>query len=262
MMMASILQKPVELEEQEFHCSKHGPYHGKPTKFGSSLFEPECPECHAEAKAKEAQRLIEKAEFERQAWLRRMNIGKKFWNEDFESFNAHSPALKKYLDACTTFAQNPDGKTIVMMGANGNGKTHLATSILKKTGGAIYTSFEIGLRLHAAMSGIENENLILAELCTLPLLVIDEIEKAKDTEYKHNWMSYVVGKRYDNMLPLIIIGNCHYEKDCPSGHCSHCLEHNLESDVISRIFEDGVIMEFNERDYRSIKRMNKTEELR
>jgi DNA replication protein DnaC len=248
----------LEQYEQEFYCHKHGKYRGIPIPFGSSLFQPECPECHTETAAKEALALAEKAKQKREESLQSMNIGRKFWNEDFDTFYAHSPALEKYLDACVSFAEKPQGKTLIMMGANGNGKTHLAVSILKKTKGLIYTAFEIGLRLHAAIAGHKTENHILTELCDASLLVIDEVEKAKDTEYKHNWMSYVVGKRYERMLPLIIIGNCHFEKNCPSDitPCPHCLEHNLESDVISRIFESGTIMEFSEKDYRYIKRMN------
>jgi DNA replication protein DnaC len=139
-----------------------------------------------------------------------------------------------------------------MLGENGNGKTHLAIGILKQLGGVIYTAYEIGVRLRQSYNGETKEWEVFDELCSVPLLVIDEVEKIKDSESKQNWVSFVVGKRYDRMLPIIFIGNCHTQKDCKEIQqpCKRCLEYHLENDVLSRIIEDGVILKFNSDDYR------------
>jgi DNA replication protein DnaC len=96
------------------------------------------------------------------------------------------------------------------------------------------------------------EHEVYNELCTVPLLVIDEVEKIKDSEAKQNWMSHVIGKRYNRLLPIILIANCHTQSDCkaPKKPCPKCLEYHLENDVLSRIIEDGIVMKFNSGDYR------------
>jgi DNA replication protein DnaC len=83
-------------------------------------------------------------------------------------------------------------------------------------------------------------------------LVIDEVEKIKDSEAKQNWMSYVIGERYDRTLPVIMIANCHTKKNCTAREkpCPKCLEYHLENDVLSRIIEDGIVLNFSSRDYR------------
>ncbi|MDR0525034.1 MAG: ATP-binding protein, partial [Spirochaetaceae bacterium] len=80
-----------------------------------------------------------------------------------------------------------------MLGGNGAGKTHLAVSILKQTGGAIYTAYEIGLMIRETYAGKGSESELMNRLCALPLLVIDELEKLKESEAKQNWLSYVIG---------------------------------------------------------------------
>jgi DNA replication protein DnaC len=111
---------------------------------------------------------------------------------------------------------------------------------------------EISIRLHAAFNGFESEKDIFRELCTTPLLVIDELEKVKGTDYKLTWMSHVIGQRYNHCLPLVIISNCHLQEDCRAAKkpCPRCLESHLGNDMISRLAEDRAILKFHGEDYR------------
>jgi DNA replication protein DnaC len=257
------IRESVELPEQEFECPTHGKFRGHATKMPSLsgredwIIQPDCPKCAAEKAEKEVRERAVREERDRIERFRAMNIGEKFWGEDFSTFNAYSPSLKKYLQTCKDFAQNPKEKHLVMLGANGNGKTHLAASILKQTGGVIYTAFEIGLRLHAAYNGYESEWQIFKELCETPVLVIDEVDRVKDSEFGHHWMSHVMGERYKHLLPIIFISNCHMQDDCTEQEkpCPKCLEYHLENDVLSRIYESGALMKFKASDYRYKKRM-------
>ncbi|GMO39975.1 MAG: hypothetical protein Pg6C_00660 [Treponemataceae bacterium] len=233
---------------ETFVCPKHGEYAGEMIHYLRPAEDtpPPCPVCRREAEEeKRREKAIRK-------W-RSMNIEKKYYEAVFDNFDAYNDELKRHLAACRSFAENPDGK-LVMLGTHGNGKTHLAVSVLKKLGGAIYTAFEIGVKLRKSYDGGSGtkEHEVYDELCSVPLLVIDEVEKIKDSESKQNWMSYVVGKRYNRMLPLIIIANCHTQKDCTEQKkpCPYCLEYHLEGSVISRITEDGIIMKFGSGDYR------------
>ena len=250
------------LPEQDYACVIHGKYRGRPIKtywakeFGSQeeqITHPQCPECICEESEKqEKDREKERIEDEKIKWLRKMNIGKKFWESNFSNFNAYNDELKKHKETAMAFASNQEGK-LVMIGENGNGKTHLAISVLKIIGGRIYKAYEIGAMIRYSYNSDEiKEWELLEELCTVPLLVIDEVEKIKESEFKNNWMSYIIGRRYDECLPIILIANCHLQEDCTKQNkpCPDCLEYHLENDVISRIIEDGIIMKFNSEDYR------------
>ena len=234
-------------------CKKHGEYtskhfilefpEAKSTEIGSS-----CPTCQREFELQQ-ERLNKQNVFED---YKSMNIEPYFYESSFDNFNAYNNELKKHLETCSTFAEKPAEK-LVMIGENGNGKTHLAISILKKVGGKIYTAFEIGLKLRQSYdSKNKPEWNFLEELSTVPLLVIDEVEKVKDSEAKQNWFTYVISKRHDRFLPIIFIANCHTKADCKEKvkPCSRCLEYHLENNILSRINENGTIMRFNSPDYR------------
>ena len=236
-------------------CKKHGEFSGKIYSLNflgaERKLNPVCPECKKEAARKEQMKQETQNKCYEIQRFKGMNIEPRFYEVTLDNFDAYNPELQKNLEACRAFLENPYGK-IIMLGENGNGKTHLAIGILKKLGGVIYTAYEIGLKLRQSYNGETKEWEVFDELCTAPLLVIDEVEKIKDSESKQNWISFVVGKRYDRMLPIVFIGNCHTIKDCKesSSPCKHCLEYHLENDVLSRIIEDGVILKFGSDDYR------------
>jgi DNA replication protein DnaC len=180
-----------------------------------------------------------------------MNIGARYWDASFDTFNAYTPELQRHIKTARFFADKPDG-TVVMLGENGNGKTHLAVSVLKRAGGVICKAYEIGLLMRRAYEGDGSEWDVLERLCAAPLLVIDELEKLKESEAKRHWLSYVIGKRYDGLKPLILIANCHLMEDCRERKkpCPKCLEHHLTEDILSRIIENSVLMKFTGTDYR------------
>jgi DNA replication protein DnaC len=259
-------REPETLPKAEFDCPKHGKFWGNPIKsFGllgndEHILDPDCPKCQQEERERIDRKEAAEAEEKRIERLKQLNIGKKFWNETLDSFDAYTPELKKHLENARKFASNPNGK-LIMLGEHGNGKTHLAAGILKVVGGVMYKAFEIGLVIRQTYNGNTNEYEFLTKLCEVPLLVIDEIEKIKESEAKQQWFSYVIGKRYDNMLPFIFIGNCHTQDDCRNEEykakhlpCPKCIEYHLENDILSRIIEDGKTMKFTGEDYRYKKR--------
>ena len=246
----------VELPEGEFSCPKHGKYRGKPLKlpFLDEPHRPGCPVCEAERTAREAA-LREKEQ--RIRGLEAMNTGKRFWGESFETFNAYTPELKKHFEACRDFARNHQGRMLVMLGNNGVGKTHLAASILKITGGVLYTVYEIELLLRKSYAGESQEYKVINRLCEAGTLVIDEIGKTKGGEWEENWMSHVINKRYGNFRPTVLISEKHLKEHCPRGEagCPDCIQQWVGNDVLSRIIEIGLVMEFTGEDYRYKKRM-------
>ncbi|MDR1230030.1 MAG: ATP-binding protein [Spirochaetaceae bacterium] len=247
-------EKVYESRAVTLVCPKHGEYTGEAILVGADGQElnPACPVCEAESGAKKRREEEEREKRHMIQRCRSMNIEPKFYGASFENFDAYNGELRRHLRTCREFAKKPDGK-IVMLGENGNGKTHLAVSILKETGGAIYLAYEIGILLRQSYGGTTKEWEVFNELCTVPLLVIDEVEKIRDSEAKRNWLSYVVNKRYNRLLPIVFIANCHTQAECGEAQkpCPRCIESHLENDVLSRIIEDGTVMNFTGADYRA-----------
>jgi DNA replication protein DnaC len=256
-------REPETLPETDFDCPKHGKYTGCPIRSFSVLgnndkvfiTNPECPKC---AEEETIRRERAGAEEEKREDIERfidMGIDEKYWPETLNTFNAYTPELEKHLETVRTFSENPEDYKLVMLGENGNGKTHLAIGALKMIGGLIYTAYDIGLILRESYYGTINQYEFLQKLCKTPLLIIDEVEKVSETQAKQNWLSHIIGKRYNKLLPVIFIANCHTQADCTyykAEHkpCSKCIEYHLENDVLSRIFESGKVMKFTGKDYR------------
>jgi DNA replication protein DnaC len=250
------------LPEQEYECPKHGKYVVSQVKldFMNRIINPGCPQCKKEERILREAEAKEKKEkeiqIEQEQRLTELNIGKRFWGSSFETFDAYTDELKHHLQICVDFSYHHNGRKLIMLGNNGTGKNHLAASILKITGGVIHTVYEIELMLHQSYSGEIQEWKVLDNLCKTEMLIIDEIGRTKGGEWELNWLSHVINKRHENLLPLVLISNNHLKENCPRGEsgCPYCIQNYVGNDVLSRIIEDGLIMEFTGEDYRFIKR--------
>ena len=260
--LTKALERPVfkTLPAREYFCEVHGFYKGSPKEFLGRSLGVDCPQCEqaqvASERADAAKRREAQDREEREKRLTDMNIGKRFWDESFDTFNAYTSTLQKNLSVCKTFARDHNGRMLVMLGKNGNGKNHLASSILKQTSGCMYSVFEIELLLKECYSGKTGETELYRRLCAIPMLVINEIGKHKSGEWETNFLSYIINKRYENLMPTILISNTHLLKHYPKSEngCDECLQKYLGQDVLSRIAESGEVMRFNESDYRYRKR--------
>jgi DNA replication protein DnaC len=246
-----------ELPEQEYDCPKHGKFKGIPVKLRlvDHIINPPCPKCQEEEESEKAEaekkRREEKAESHRVQRLVELNIGERNWGSTFENFDAYTPELKHHLAICRDFANDPKGRKIVMLGNNGTGKNHLASAILKKTGGILYTIMEIEILLHQSYSGDTQEYEVIRGLCDVGMLIIDEIGRTKGGDWELNWLSHVVDQRHKNLMPFVLMSNNHLKENCPEGGgCPKCIEGRLGNDILSRIIEDGVVLNFTGDDYR------------
>jgi DNA replication protein DnaC len=246
-----------ELPEQEYDCPKHGKYKGIPVRLGflNHIIDPPCPKCQEEEDAENVlavqKRKEEEAERRRVQGLVALNIGERNWGCTFENFDAYTDELKRHLSICREFANNPRGRKLVMLGNNGTGKNHLASSILKMTGGILYTIMEIEILLHQSYSGDTQEYKVIKELCDVEMLAIDEIGRTKGGDWELNWLSHVIDQRHKNLMPFVLMSNNHLKENCPEGGgCAKCIEGRLGNDILSRIREDGAVLSFTGEDYR------------
>ncbi|MBS0187935.1 MAG: ATP-binding protein [Planctomycetes bacterium] len=130
------------------------------------------------------------------------------------------------------------GSIVILTGAHGTGKTHLACDIIKgycATGSARYETWaDIGRRWREAIVSKdgESERRVLTELDRPSLLIIDEIEVGKDGEFADRNMRELLDRRYRNLKTTVLLSNLSPE----------ALEARLDPSVLSRISETGGII--------------------
>jgi DNA replication protein DnaC len=103
-------------------------------------------------------------------------------------------------------------KSLVMMGGVGSGKTMLACAIgneLLEEGTQVeYTTVSAMHReVKATYQGAGKEGDVYHRLCSVPLLIIDELCAGKGTEAENAMLFEVVDIRYANRMPMIFVTN-------------------------------------------------------
>jgi len=237
------------------HCEKHGDYTEQTADiFGISLHTG-CPACEKERDEIEYQEGVRQAQEAERERLESLNIEPMYFTSTLDNFNAGSPEQERALSYAQAMVNDRAGK-LVLLGSNGTGKTHLAVGIVRVLGGAIYSMYEITTRIRASyVSGAkETELQIVDELSRIPMLAIDEIGRTKGSDAETNWLSYIIDKRHTRWLPLMLISNKHTRKTCPDGGCQNCLENYISEDIMSRLAEDGHLVNMTGEDYRRKKR--------
>ena len=118
-------------------------------------------------------------------------------------------------------AEAPRKNVILMCGYSGTGKTHLAVAIMREilrrvqSGKALwmapsqvkYINLAKEYSRYLALQSVEERAEYLHRLMTTWFLVIDEVEKIKDTEGGRDFRARLLEHAYDSMLPRIIISN-------------------------------------------------------
>lgn len=237
------------------YCEKHGEYEEQKTIIAGVTLRTGCPICEEERDREEENRFKQAAidaEIDR---LRKSNIEPMYFDSTLDNFFPENNEQDRALKRAQAIVSKRAGK-LVLLGTNGTGKTHLAVGVVRVLGGAIYSMYEISTRIRASYvpGAKENELGIVNELASIPMLAIDEIGRTKGSDAETNWLSYVIDKRHARGLPLMLISNKHTRKACPDGGCQNCLENYISEDIMSRLAEDGHLVNMIGEDYRKKKR--------
>ena len=240
------------------HCEKHGDYTEQTADVFGIALRTGCPDCEKEREEIEYQEGIRQAQEAERERLESLNIEPMYFVSTLDNFIAGSPEQDRALAYARDIVKTRSEK-LVLLGSNGTGKTHLAVGIVRVLGGAIYSMYEITTRIRASyVSGAkENELQIVDKLANLSMLAIDEIGRTKGSDAETNWLSYIIDKRHTRGLPLMLISNKHTRKTCPEKGCQNCLENYISEDIMSRLAEDGHLVNMTGEDYRKIKRFEK-----
>lgn len=207
-------------DEERFPCP-HGTMVRK-TNDGR-LFLSECTECVGEHEEKEKAHRA-KAEIKNR-FDSAMRIGgdltyipKRFIDKTLYNYKSGSKEQDRILSICRKFIKNfteakEKGTSLVFCGRPGTGKTHLAyaiVSLLREqfTIAVVSTAADMTSEIKDAFkSDTETTTDISRKYSNYDFLVIDEVGVQVSSEAEKRIFFDVINKRYENMLPTLLISN-------------------------------------------------------
>ena len=149
-----------------------------------------------------AERIAAHEAREKNERFRRCGIGERFFCESFDTYIARNEETKMAKEIVLKYLKDiQQGKfrTLKLLGAVGNGKTHLAAAILKEFGGTYRKAAEIVSEYQASKSFSANlrEKDLMDMYGRSKLLVIDEIGRS-NSEKDEKYMLYaLLNARYE-----------------------------------------------------------------
>lgn len=162
----------------------------------------------------EEQRKTDRAEKEKQQAEEQLQELKKKWYysvplrfressfENFECANSKQKAVVEYLKT---------GKSAVIYGSNGTGKTHLAfatcrNQVKQGVNAGYILAFDFFNKIRKSFSDGTTED-IMDKYSNYQLLVIDEIDKTQGTPTEFMYLYSLINERYNYMRSTILITN-------------------------------------------------------
>ncbi|MEN5236138.1 MULTISPECIES: ATP-binding protein [Pseudomonas] len=146
-------------------------------------------------------------------------ITPRFADATFDGYVAHTAQQRNALSKCRDYAEQfPShfraGRSLLLTGNVGCGKTHLASAIVRtvvadQCRALIIPASDVISLARASMvanSGYTDRDVVL-HLGGLDLLVIDEVGCQKGSEYELALLHAIVDRRYQAVLPTVLISN-------------------------------------------------------
>ncbi len=218
-------QISMNVHERGATCAVHGAHTERGMQFmaGSPIRWSGCSACNKAAQEAEQEEALRKKEAERQARieakLKAAGIPPALRDRSFDDYEVTSDEQQRALDAVREFADNfwtrhlPAGAVLVLAGERGNGKGHLAIACAKQVmqrGTGMYLRTADLIRMVRATwrrDSRQSEQEVIDALCSLDLLVIDEVGVQRGTEDEQIILFDVIDRRYADLRPTILITN-------------------------------------------------------
>ncbi|MGC6507729.1 MAG: ATP-binding protein [Myxococcota bacterium] len=195
-------------------------------------------------------------------------------SNSFRNFDHHSNSASQALVLCTkwlhAFTTGKEHRGLVLTGQVGRGKTHLMIAIARSLifeHGRSVRFIEFSRLLSQLREGYGkgiSDSPTLNHLCSVPLLIIDELGKGRLTDWELSIIDEVVSRRYNANLP--ILGTTNYKWGPPTGAAApniaarefdeQTLGDRVGGRVFSRLQESALYFECKGPDYRAMKPQN------
>lgn len=200
-------------ENKDFICSKHGKYNA--IKFLGWDEWSKCPKCLEDDKNKKIQDEKQKIFYSQ---CMRLGIGKRFLYKNFDDFYCDTKDAKIILSQAEDYIKNininfENGRSIIILGNSGAGKSLMASILLKnilkrKYTGAIFQAWEILERIdyYWKSEDTKTKYRALKDYDEYDFLIIDELDKTILNDTKSSFFN-LIDFRYKNLKPTIIIAN-------------------------------------------------------
>lgn len=207
-------------DEPRFPC----PHGTMVTKVADGrLRRSECHKCceeHEEKELEKKTRADRKYRFESTMHLNNFStiIPKRFIGKTLENYQTKNAKQKNVVAVCQKYVQNFDhakenGTSIVFCGKPGTGKTHLAYAIILKLREKYHTAvMRTALDMTADVKdAFKSEKTtpseVVLQYAQYDVLVVDEVGVQVSSEAEKRIFFDIINKRYENMLPTIMISN-------------------------------------------------------
>jgi len=216
------------------------PTEGKLEPHDQNYFEIEKP--NVEKKMKDELRKV-------QEWNKSVlsNVPLRFSESSFFNYECKTDTDKKVLNSVIKFVETEKNEgVLILTGKRGTGKTHLGAAAVRDKLGFYVVMEDLIYKIESSLNfkAGQTEEEVFHDFTTKDFLVIDEIGRSLKREKEIEILSYILRKRYDNMLPTIIITNL--EKKV--------LLKTVGEAVADRLCETGTTVEFTGESYRVLKR--------
>ncbi len=244
---------PTDTKEKT--CDEHGPYlstkfslNNPPKGMGekATSFWTGCPNCNSILHAESIRRHDEirngttsNRDAMRRDALRATGVPDRFldcdiwnWQRGMDQQREVHDVVKSYCMSIEDVIQH--GRCLVLFGASGTGKTHLACGIVRhvteKGGTACYATLQdaIGrIRATYAKDSEVSEESVLKALCSVDMLVLDELGRQSDSVHEREMLFRILNRRYSDLRPTVLVSNLDRPKLIPflgTALCDRLLE--------------------------------------
>ncbi len=199
-----LANNPSEPDRKRWTCSTCGVMEPIAITYGSKMRyvrrSCECEKLVREEKEREEQRL---AWFNWQrtrtySWLGERGSDTALLEKTFANFDASRQ--QRAYEMCRLFADQPSG-SLVLHGTFGTGKTHLLAAVCnallidKRFTSVFTTSPKLFAAIQARIAAHEGYTNIIDNAIKAPLLVLDDIDKAKHTEFREEIYFEIIDER-------------------------------------------------------------------
>jgi DNA replication protein DnaC len=148
-------------------------------------------------------------------------VTKRFEHATFETYHAENAKQRAVLELVLGYAENfrdhfKAGRSLLMVGRPGTGKTHLGFAILRQLMGAsdkftgrLVSVAELFRTVKSTWTrgSKKTEAQAIGEFLSPFLLIIDEVGVQFDSQTESNLFYEVINGRYQAMLPTVVISN-------------------------------------------------------